>query len=72
MNLFLVNSKQRRKKIVAPRLAEKTEISPTIKAGEINSILVSKKPKNVKRGYPGGCATPITDAAVTKSPTSPP
>lgn len=55
-------------------LAEIAEISPTAKAGEEErkGICVSKNPRSVKRGYPGGCATPPTAAAVTKSPTSPP
>ena len=55
-----------------PNALAKLESNPILKAGVCpRGILESKNPIDVKSGYPGGCGTPPTNAAVTKSPTSP-
>lgn len=49
-----------------------TEIKATFEtAGMAIGRREKKPPKATKRGYPGGCATPLTNEAVTRSPISP-
>jgi len=48
------------------------ERNVTLPATVLNGSFVRRYARNVYSGYPGGCATPLTYAAVTKSPASPP
>ena len=59
MNDDLVRYFDKRKKIQTPMDPENAEINPTVNAGfEKKEKRVKRNPINVKRGYPGGWATP--------------